>query len=73
MNDRDYEKTRESNSGQETTRRSPGPLDLPEQQRLSMRSMIEQLRQAYSKDYENLIRQYFEALQRQRVTPRAQK
>lgn len=68
MNDRDYEKTRESNSGQETTRRSPGPLDLPDQQRQSMRSTMEQLRQGYSKDYENLIRQYFEALQRQRLS-----
>lgn len=68
MNDRDYEKTRESNSGQEVSRRSPGPLDLPDQQKQSMRTTIDQLRQGYSKDYENIIRQYFEALQRQRIS-----
>jgi hypothetical protein len=71
MNDRDYEKSRESNSGQDVTRRSPGAIDLPEQQRQSMRTMMQQLRQGYSKDYENLIRQYFEALQRQRLSPGA--
>ena len=71
MNDRDYEKSRESNSGQDVTRRSPGAIDLPEQQRQSMRTMMQQLRQGYSKDYENLIRQYFEALQRQRLSPSA--
>jgi len=67
MNDRDYEKTRESNSGQELSRKSPGPLVLPEQQKQSMRATIDQLRQGYTKDYENIIRQYFEALQRQRI------
>ncbi len=67
MNDRDYEKSRESNSGQDMLRRSPAPLDLPDLQRESMRSATERLRQGYTKDYENLIRQYFEALQRSRA------
>lgn len=65
MNDRDYEKSRESTSGQDVVRQSPKSLDLQELQRKASRSAMEQLRQAYTKDYENLIRQYYEILQRQ--------
>ena len=65
MNDRDYEKTRESTSGQDVLRQGPKALDLQELQRKASRSSMDQLRQAYTKDYENLIRQYYEILQRQ--------
>lgn len=65
MNDRDYEKSRESTSGQDVMRQSPKALDLQELQRKSSRSAMDQLRQSYTKDYENLIRQYYEVLQRQ--------
>jgi hypothetical protein len=65
MNDRDYEKSRESTSGQDVLRQGPKALDLQELQRKASRTAMEQLRQAYTKDYENLIRQYYEVLQRQ--------
>jgi hypothetical protein len=65
MNDRDYEKSRESTSGQDVMRQGPKALDLQELQRKASRTAMEQLRQAYTKDYENLIRQYYEVLQRQ--------
>lgn len=67
MNERDYEKNRESTSGKDVDKRSPAELDLQRQQLMS-RSTIEQLRQGYTADYENIIRQYFEALQRQRLS-----
>ncbi len=68
MNERDYEKNRESMSGKDMERRSPAELEIL-RQRLSTKSAVEQLRQGYTADYENIIRQYFEALQRQRVSP----
>jgi hypothetical protein len=46
-------------------RQGPKALDLQELQRKASRTAMEQLRQAYTKDYENLIRQYYEVLQRQ--------
>lgn len=69
MNDRDYEKSRESRSGQDAVRRSPGPLDLKTQEGRTqvMRDLLNRLRDGYSKDYENLIRLYFETLQKQNV------
>lgn len=71
MNERDYEKTRESRSGVDAQRRSPGPLSNEvEAKQRSQRELLQQLRNGYTRDYENLIRLYFEALQR--ITPTAQ-
>jgi len=68
VNDRDYEKQRESNSGTDVSRKSPGALDLDDvEQRQSMRQLMNTLREGYTKDYENLIRAYFESLQQQSV------
>ena len=64
MNERDYEKTRESGAGTNQRRMSPAELDL---QRLrsasSMQDMMKSMQQGYTKDYEQIIRQYFEQLQ----------
>lgn len=69
INDRDYEKTRESRAGQDVNRKSPSALDmrLLEGRTQSMRDLLNRLREGYTKDYENLIRLYFEALQKQNV------
>ena len=67
MNERDYEKTRESNSGVDVERQSPSALNKQLNDPSAMRSLMEQLRRGYSKDYENLIRMYFEALQKRRI------
>ena len=66
MNERDYEKTRESRSGKDIRRDSPDPLTLDGDQK-TMRSLMDELRKGYTKDYENLIRSYFEALQKRRL------
>ncbi|MBU3742803.1 MAG: DUF4175 family protein, partial [Candidatus Kapabacteria bacterium] len=67
INDRDYEKTREARVGQDVKRKSPDGLDYERMQarQRATREQQQQLRNAYTKDYENLIRLYFEALQRQ--------
>lgn len=67
INDRDYEKTREARVGQDVKRKSPDGLDYERMQarQRATREQQQRLRDAYTKDYENLIRLYFEALQRQ--------
>ncbi len=68
VNDRDYEKQRESKSGTDVSRKSPGALDLDDvERRQSMRQLMNTLREGYTKDYENLIRAYFESLQQQSI------
>lgn len=64
INERDYEKTRESRSGTDATRKSPGALDLDAKTARSLRETMDELRRGYTKDYENLIRRYFEALEK---------
>jgi hypothetical protein len=64
MNERDFEKTRESNSGQDVVRQSPQGLKLNDAAATSQRDLLQKLREGYTKDYETLIRLYFEAMQR---------
>ena len=66
LNERDYEKTRESRTGTDVRRESPDPLQLGAEAK-SMRTLMDELRKGYTKDYENLIRSYFEVLQKRRV------
>lgn len=65
MNERDFEKKRESQTGTQYKRPSPLPIDLTTQEGKSKIIMEQQkaLQQGYSKDYELLIRKYFDALQ----------
>ncbi|MFN8366634.1 MAG: DUF4175 family protein [Candidatus Kapaibacterium sp.] len=69
MNERDYEKTRESRSGTDVVRKSPGALDLNtlEGRNKAYQDMLKSMQQGYTKDYEAIIRQYFEQLQKQGV------
>ena len=63
--EQDYEKQREARSGQNFSRTGPAAIDMKTQEG-KMRALQELLRsaqQGYTKDYENLIRRYFEALQ----------
>ncbi len=69
INERDFEKSRESRSGENITRQSPDEL------RFSNKDRINKLRDEYNKliqenwnkDYENLIRKYFETLQKENL------
>ena len=68
MNERDYEKTRESRSGEDVIRKSPAELNLQAiQNKQAVQELLKSMQQGYTKDYEQLIRQYFEQLQKQGV------
>ena len=66
INDRDFEKQRESKSGKEFVVKSPEDLNLSNRQNSDQ--LVDELnravREGYSKDYEELIRKYFEQLQK---------
>jgi len=66
INDRDYEKKRESRPGVDVIRKSPGSIDLSTQEGKSkaFQEFLKSIQQGYTKDYEELIRQYFESLQK---------
>ncbi len=67
INERDYENKRESTPGQDITRNSPADLKLNQKQNTN--KIKDELDKAssegYNKDYEDLIKKYYEALQKQ--------
>lgn len=65
INERDFEKNRESQSGKQFTMKSPGQLNLSDEETKSrLRDEIRKaLNEGYSRDYEELIKQYFELLE----------
>lgn len=66
MNERDYENRRESRAGVDAPRKSPGALDLSTQEgkTRALQEILRSIKQGYTKDYEILIRQYFESVQK---------
>jgi hypothetical protein len=69
MNERDYEKRRESRPGEQITSKPPDELKLNQDDMLSRirQDLLKALEEGYAKDYEILIRKYFEALQKQKL------
>ena len=66
MHERDYEQKRKSVSGTPTTGKRPAELDpelLNEKQRFR-EDLINALQQGYSRDYQELIKKYFELLEK---------
>jgi len=57
---------RESRSGIDIIGKNPPPLDLatPEGRQRAMQDVLRSLGKGYTKDYEIMIRQYFERLQK---------
>ena len=66
MNERDYEKDRKSAAGKEFSRNSPPDLILntDEGKNKLKDELMKAIREGYKKDYEDLIRKYFEALEK---------
>lgn len=68
INERDYEKERKSSAGKNVERASPKDLVLSKEERKN--KLREELQKAfnegYKKDYEELIRKYFEALEKEK-------
>ena len=64
VHDRDFEKQRKSRSGKDVNRNSPGAIDLSTQEGRdrAYRELLNSIKQGYTKDFENLIRKYFEKI-----------
>jgi hypothetical protein len=67
MNERDFEKQRESFTGENFNRESPDELNLnsAKQRDIIKDELNRAANEGYKKDYENLIRKYFEELQKE--------
>ena len=64
INERDFEKTRESTAGNNFNRESPPELSTEEGREKLRDELLKAIREGYSKDYEELIRKYFELLEK---------
>jgi hypothetical protein len=66
MHERDYEKKRKAETGTQITRRSPNDIDPNSLEGKSQlrEELLKALEQGYSKDYQELIRKYFEELEK---------
>jgi hypothetical protein len=66
MHERDYEKKRKSETGTQMSRRSPNEIDPNSLEGKSQmrEELLKALEQGYSKDYQELIRKYFEELEK---------
>jgi len=64
INERDFEKNRESNVGNVFNNKSPGELNLSDEKiKDNLREeLMKAIQEGYSKDYEDLIHRYFEEL-----------
>lgn len=64
VHDRDYEKEREGKSAENLFKKSPGAIDFSTQEgrEKALKDMMRANQRGYTKDYENLIRAYFESL-----------
>jgi hypothetical protein len=69
MRERDFEKRRKAQPGQDVVRKSPNELDLSTQEGRNrlMQDLLKAMEEGYAKDYQDLIRKYFEALQKLEV------
>ena len=64
--ERDYEERRRAETGTNVNRQSPGPIDVTTREGRSRlrRDLLRALEEGYARDYEEVIRKYFEALER---------
>lgn len=65
MNEREYEQIRESNVGQDVERTSPTALDPSLLKGSALQRRLQDLERTYSREYQLLIRKYFDLLQQQ--------
>ena len=68
LNQRDYSRDRKATTGSDIIRRSPSPVSLETAEWMERirRDLLRLGREGYSPEYEMLIRQYFDALSRQK-------
>jgi hypothetical protein len=66
INERDFEKNRESNEGKNLAKDSPSELMLNSKEILDRLrdQLLNAAKEGYSKDYQELIKKYFESLEK---------
>ena len=62
MRERDYEQRRTSTAGTTPVRRSPAEVQGESEQNQLRRDLLKAIEEGYSKDYQDLIRKYYDAL-----------
>ncbi len=69
INERDFENKRESIAGKDEARQSPSELNLSNQKDINKikDELNKAAQEGYKKDYEDLIKKYYEALQKENV------
>src|SRR5262249_28448787 len=69
MRERDYEKKRKAETGRNIARSSPADLDISSQEGKNRlrEELLKVLEGKYSKDYEALIKKYFEQLEKEDI------
>lgn len=69
MRERDFEKRRRAEVGKDYRRTNPADIDLTTQEGRSKlrQELLQMLGEKYSKDYEDLIRKYFEELEKEKL------
>ncbi|HSP87951.1 MAG TPA: DUF4175 family protein [Ignavibacteriaceae bacterium] len=69
INEKDFEKNRESNTAKNILRESPSDLNLSsEEGKDKLKDELNKaVREGFTRDYENLIRRYYEALQEKKI------
>jgi hypothetical protein len=72
MRERDFEKQRQATTGRQFDRRGPESLQLEETRSWLRQEMLRALERGYSRDYQELIRRYFEELERTEANTNAQ-
>jgi hypothetical protein len=65
INERDFEKNRESEAGNTYFRKTPEELKLDEKHKKIKDELMKIIEEGYSKDYEELIKQYYEILEKE--------
>jgi hypothetical protein len=66
MRERDFEKRRKAEPGTRVARRSPGELDPATLEGRHHDDLLRAVEQGFAKDYQELIRRYFQELQKRR-------
>lgn len=66
INERDYEKNRESNSGNSFIRNSPDEIKANNEQNKIKEELMKLINEGYSKDYEELIKKYYNILEKEK-------
>ncbi len=69
LHDRDFESKREAQSGKDFNKQSPDAIDFNKflNKNQALDELLQNAKKGYTKDYENLIRKYFEAMRKQNV------